>query len=119
VVNGILTRKGKVVYRSHRNVRDRVKHTFRLSDIRRICPKVYEDMDPTFFLNETQLTLWRSLERNNLHDLFEIFEMTSDVLQMVWEAAPNWLKIQMLTRLLLNNIIRKVAAVPQEEEAIG
>lgn len=115
MVEGTLTRRGKVVYRTHRSKRDRVKHTMRLSDIVRMVPKVYEDLDPTYFLNETE---YAKMSGGNaeLEKLFFVFEKTSDLLQMIYVDAPGWLKLQMMTRLLLNNIIRKIGGTVNASE---
>ncbi len=107
-LDGVLTRRGKVVYRTHRNKRDRVKHIFRLPDAVRVFRSVAPDLDSTYFINDTELARWLAGERNQLQLLFEIFESASDLLQMVWISAPAWLKTEMLARLVLNNIIRKL-----------
>ncbi len=102
MVAGVLTRKGKVVYRSHRSKRDRVKHIFRLTDARRVVVKVYAGLDATYFLSDSQfIKNYEELEK-----LFEIFELTSDMLNLVYINASPVLKLSMNARVISSSILR-------------
>jgi hypothetical protein len=125
VKDGTLTRRGKVVYRSHRSKRDRVKRTFYLPDVYRIVLQVYPRIDSTYLLQRdpalgTYTDSRMRMRPTELELLFQIHEKTSDLLQMVYLSAPAGLKLEMMTRLLLNNIIRKLGAgFPEGVENAG
>ncbi len=102
MVTGILTKRGKVVYRSHRNKRDRVKKNFRLSDVLRIWRDVYEDYDATYFDNPSQqLHNYEELEK-----LFLIEEYSAELLSLVYIGAGPVLKLRMSMRLFESSISR-------------
>lgn len=104
MVSGILTRKGKVVYRTHRAKRDRVRHNFYLADVLRIWRQVAPRLDSTYFLSDNQIDKGAP----NLDMLFDIFEITSDVLYMVFLDANPGIRIRMIARLAEGNIARKI-----------
>lgn len=50
--DGTLTRRGKVVYRSKRNLRDRERHVFRPADLIRIGKKVLPQIDGSLVVGD-------------------------------------------------------------------